>query len=68
MKRDKVLQIIESARSEDNRPDLQGANLRGADLIRADLHGVNLRGAKYNEQTKWPEGFVITPNAMLYID
>ena len=37
--------------------DLSGADLSGADLSGADLSGVDLSGAKYNDNTKWPEGF-----------
>ena len=50
---------------------MNGANLSEADLCEADLggwtganpkganllKGVNLSGAKYNADTKWPEGF-----------
>ena len=46
---------------------LRGANLRGATLDRADLNGTDLTGAdltgaslntnKFNEKTKWPQGF-----------
>lgn len=42
--------------------DLSGANLSqsnlcGTDLSQADLSGVSLNGAKYNQDTKWPQGF-----------
>ena len=46
--------------------NLRGANLYGADLREADLRDANLRGAnlygadldaKYNADTRWPEGF-----------
>jgi uncharacterized protein YjbI with pentapeptide repeats len=42
--------------------DLSGANLRetdlrGANLSKANLRGADLSGARYNSQTKWPEGF-----------
>lgn len=47
--------------------DLSGADLGGADLSEsilleadlsgAELRGANLRGAKYNNTTKWPDGF-----------
>jgi hypothetical protein len=36
---------------------LIGADLRGADLRKANLRGADLRGAKYNKETKWPDGF-----------
>ena len=49
------------------RVDLGGANLRGTNLRSADLSGANLSGAdlseahlgsaRYNADTKWPEGF-----------
>ena len=46
--------------------DLRGANLSyanliGADLRGANLYGANLHGAKWDEYTRWPEGF--TPDA-----
>jgi uncharacterized protein YjbI with pentapeptide repeats len=37
--------------------NLRGADLRGADLGGADLGGANLGDAKYNAETKWPDGF-----------
>ncbi len=37
--------------------NLTGADLHGADLREADLFQADLRGARYNRQTKWPEGF-----------
>ena len=37
--------------------DLTGADLRAADLREADLSGTDLRRAKYNRNTKWPDGF-----------
>ena len=47
--------------------DLHNANLKGADLFVADLFGTDLWGAdlrgadlrlaRYNADTKWPEGF-----------
>ena len=37
--------------------DLRGANLRWANLRGANLRGADLREAKYNANTKWPEGF-----------
>lgn len=36
---------------------LNGAILYGADLSEADLRGADLSGAKYDDATKWPEGF-----------
>ncbi len=37
--------------------NLAGADLRDADLRGADLYLTSLRGARYNAQTRWPEGF-----------
>lgn len=37
--------------------NLSEANLGWADLIKADLSRAKLNKARYNEQTKWPEGF-----------
>ena len=42
--------------------DLRGCDLRDADLCGADLTGailddVDLRGARWDERTRWPEGF-----------
>ena len=34
-----------------------GASLSGADVTGADLFKADLREAKYNANTKWPEGF-----------
>ena len=34
-----------------------GESLEGADLCGADLQKADLRLARYNEETKWPEGF-----------
>jgi Domain of unknown function (DUF4062)/Pentapeptide repeats (8 copies) len=36
---------------------LQAAHLREADLQAADLQAADLRGAKYNSETRWPDGF-----------
>jgi uncharacterized protein YjbI with pentapeptide repeats len=41
---------------------LNGADLRGADLRGASLHWVllekaNLSGVRYDEKTRWPDGF-----------
>lgn len=38
--------------------DLSGANLCGADLSTCDLEGAVLTGARYDERTRWPEGFL----------
>mgnify|MGYP002855351604 CR=1 FL=1 len=38
-----------------------GANPKGANLLK----GVNLSGAKYNADTKWPEGFDTAAAAVL---
>ena len=37
--------------------NLTGSNLRWADLSTANLTEADLTGARYNSQTKWPEGF-----------
>ncbi len=37
--------------------DLREANLAGADLSEAFLSDAHLRLARYNADTKWPEGF-----------
>ncbi len=37
--------------------NLSGADLRGTDLRQANLFRATLSGARYNRQTKWPEGF-----------
>jgi hypothetical protein len=42
--------------------DLSGANLSaatpiGAKLLGANLSGANLQEAKYDKDTKWPDGF-----------
>jgi len=59
--------------------DLSGADLQEADLVRAKLQeanladaylqgafleGANLQGTKYNNATKWPEGFTPPPEAI----
>lgn len=41
--------------------DVRRANLRGADLRGTDLTEVDLQGAIYDDDTKWPEGFVPQP-------
>ncbi len=46
--------------------DLTAANLRGANLCsavlsRAALSGANLSGARYDDVTRWPEGFTPPP-------
>jgi len=58
--------------SDMHRADLWGTDLRGADLrlanltmanlgnadfLGANMDGVELDGARYNERTRWPEGF-----------
>ena len=40
-----------------SKADLSGADLRGVDLSETNLNGANLDGIKYNDRTKWPEGF-----------
>jgi uncharacterized protein YjbI with pentapeptide repeats len=47
--------------------DLLEAQLGGANLQDADLRDANLQGAKYNNATKWPEGFTPPPEAV-YVD
>ena len=37
--------------------DLRETDLRGANLTGAILKGADLTGVKYDENTKWPEGF-----------
>lgn len=41
--------------------EMRGANLCGAVLTNADLHGAVLDGARYNHETRWPQG--IEPRA-----
>jgi hypothetical protein len=37
--------------------DLSDTDLRGVDLSGASLDGAHLAGARYDAQTRWPEGF-----------
>ena len=37
--------------------DLSGADLRMTNLFKANLSKADLRGARYNKDTKFPEGF-----------
>ena len=37
--------------------NLSKANLRGADLSNANISNVNWDAARYDNRTKWPEGF-----------
>jgi uncharacterized protein YjbI with pentapeptide repeats len=37
--------------------DLSGSRLGGADFTAAKLEGAKLVGARYNDKTRWPEGF-----------
>jgi hypothetical protein len=46
---------------------LNGSDLRGADLTKANLAKANLAGAKYNADTKWPEGFT-PPHDAIEVD
>lgn len=39
--------------------DLSESDLRGANLIGADLLGARFTGARYDEATRWPEGFEV---------
>lgn len=39
--------------------NLSQANLGWVNLSGADLSGADLQGVKYNEHTKWPDGFAI---------
>lgn len=41
-------------------------NLLGTNLSHTILNGANLIGAKYNNSTKWPQGFVPPPEARDY--
>jgi hypothetical protein len=47
--------------------NLEGANLSGADLRGAKLEGCSLRHTKYDNATRWPEGFSPPPEAV-YMD
>jgi hypothetical protein len=47
--------------------NLEGANLSGADLRGAKLEGCSLRHTKYDNATRWPEGFSPPPEAV-YVD
>jgi uncharacterized protein YjbI with pentapeptide repeats len=38
--------------------DLRGANLHGTEL--SWFEGVKLRNAKYDQKTRWPEGFDVS--------
>jgi uncharacterized protein YjbI with pentapeptide repeats len=74
---EKMLENIRNGEMKDLRgadlteADLIAANLRGAylnwailigaDLYGADLTGADLTGAKWDDTTRWPEGF--TPPA-----
>jgi uncharacterized protein YjbI with pentapeptide repeats/menaquinone-dependent protoporphyrinogen IX oxidase len=40
-----------------SRANVTGASLGWADFTNANLSGANLEHARYNGQTKWPEGF-----------
>jgi hypothetical protein len=40
-----------------NGSNLEGADVSGADFRDAVLVAVNLKGAKFDERTRWPEGF-----------
>ena len=48
--------------------DLRGADLRSADLDNADLGGADLSNAKYDQNTKWPEGFDPTEAGAVPVD
>jgi uncharacterized protein YjbI with pentapeptide repeats len=48
--------------------NLRGANLMDANLRCANLMGANLRCAKYNEETKFPDGFAPVASGMVLID
>lgn len=37
--------------------DLRNADLRGANLQGAQLEGANFTGARYDDTTRWPDGF-----------
>ncbi len=53
--REEVIQVVLDGRKCKG-ADLRGINLCDADLRGIDLTGANLRGARYNANTKWPEG------------
>ena len=40
-----------------NGADLRGADLRGSDMSTANLVGTILYESKYNNATRWPDGF-----------
>ena len=53
--------------------DLSGLDLSGADLFRArlidaELSRANLSGAKYDNDTKWPEGFDPVAAGAVFVD
>jgi hypothetical protein len=43
-------------------------NLKGADLSTADLRGAILAGAVYDDETKFPEGFVPSEAGMTHVE
>jgi hypothetical protein len=44
--------------------DLTGADLRNAALGKAILMGADLTGARYDQKTRWPDGFTPPPEAI----
>jgi uncharacterized protein YjbI with pentapeptide repeats len=42
--------------------------LQGADLSTADLHDAKLEGAVYDDDTRFPEGFMPQAHGMLHVD
>ena len=42
--------------------DFMGADLRGADFTGAKLAAAKFRGVKFDETTRWPDGFAIPAN------
>ncbi|MFI2476930.1 pentapeptide repeat-containing protein [Nocardia xishanensis] len=42
--------------------NLTGANLAGANLTSANLTGANLTDIRYDQRTRWPEGFTPPPS------
>ena len=54
--RDEIIAKIAAGESLEG-ADLEGVDLQGADLSGANLRWADLREAKYNKDTRFPEGF-----------